>query len=63
MKFRFELENILTGEKKNCKTLSEISKTLNIPYHQVRSILLSEDKLFLHNHITEYCSKYKIRKL
>jgi len=63
MKFRFELENLETGEKKNYKTLRDVSKTLNLPYHQTRSILLSDDKLYLHKHIVDYCNKYKIKKL
>ena len=62
MKFRITLENLETGELTNFKTLKDLSEHLKIPYHQVKSILISEDKLFLHPHIKELCSKYKITK-
>jgi hypothetical protein len=62
MKFRFILENLETQELTNCKTLKDVAEILKIDYHQARSILLSDDKLFLHPNIKALCLKYKIHK-
>jgi len=62
LKFRFVLEDKENGFKQNFKTLRDISKTLNIPYHQCRSILLSDDKIYIHKNIEELTKKYKISK-
>ena len=62
MKFRFNLEIIETGEIKQFKTLKDLAEFLNIPYHQAKSIKISDDKLFLHPHIKTLCSQYKITK-
>jgi hypothetical protein len=62
LKFRFTLIFLETGEKTNFKTLKEIAKKIDIPYHQARSILLSEDKLYLHPKIEELTKQYKIEK-
>jgi hypothetical protein len=62
MKFRFVLENLETGEKTNCKTLKDVASILQVDYHQARSVLLSDDKLFLHPNIKALCQKYKVYK-
>jgi len=62
LRFRFTLETIENGEKTNFRTLKELSTTLNIPYHQARSVLLSDDKLYLHNNIASLAKQYKITK-
>lgn len=63
MKYKFELLDIETGIITNHKTLQEIREIINIPYHQARSLLLSNDKQFLHPQIKELTKKYKITKL
>lgn len=60
MNFRLTLENLETGEITYHKTRKELGEYLKIPYHQVRSIFLSDDKLYLHPHIKELRQKYKI---
>ena len=62
MKFRFALEILETGEIKQFKTLKDMSEYLDIPYHQTKSIMISEDKIFLHPHIKILANKYKITK-
>jgi len=62
LKFRFTLETIETGIKTNFKTLKELASFLKLPYHQARSILLSEDKIFLHDNISALTKQYKITK-
>lgn len=63
MKFRFELLIIETGEIKQFGTMKQIGEYLNIPAHQVKTILISDEKIFLHPHIKELCNKYKITRL
>lgn len=60
MKYKFILENLETGEKQKQKTLTEIAEKLNIKYHQVRSVLKSNEKQFLHPLIKNICKKYKV---
>ena len=60
MKDKFELTYLKSGEVKCFKSLKEISKELNIEYHQVRSILNSSNKKFLHPLIKNYTDNYKI---
>jgi len=60
MKYKFILENLETGEKQKQKTLAEIAEKLNINYHQVRSVLKSDEKQFLHPVIKNICKKYKV---
>lgn len=60
MKFRYILENLETGEKTPYKTLRDIATFIKIDYHQARSVLLSEEKLYIHPVIKMICSKYKI---
>jgi len=63
MKFRFTLENLETGiktEYKTLKALSENTELNHLPYHKIRSLSLSSDKLFLHNEIKELAKKYRI---
>ena len=62
MKFRFTLQNLETGENIQYRTLKELATKNNIEYHQARSILLSEEKLFIHPNIKLLCDKYKIIK-
>jgi len=62
MKFRFILENNLTKEKINFRTLKELSEFINVPYHQTRSIYLADEKLFLHPQIKKLKEDYKIYK-
>ncbi len=60
MKYKFILENCKSGKKTQYRTLKEISEIIKIPYHQARSIYLSDKKQFIHKNIKEYCKKYKI---
>lgn len=62
MKFRFTLKLLETGEEIQYKTLKELATKHNIEYHQARSILLSDEKLFIHPNIKLLCDKYKIIK-
>lgn len=62
LKFRFTLTYVETGEKTNFKTLKDIAKKIDIPYHQARSILLCDDKLYLHPKIEQLTKTYKIEK-
>ncbi len=60
MKLKFVLENKQNGEIKQYKSLKEISKVLDMDYHQIRSIYSSDKKKFLHPIIKRYCEIYKI---
>ena len=60
--FRFNLENLETGEIRPCKTLKDVSVILGIPSHQARSVLLSNDKLYLHPKIKAITDRYIIHK-
>ena len=60
MKFRYILENLETKEQVHYKTLKEISNTLNIDYHQARSVYLSDQKQYIHPVIKMIRMKYKI---
>lgn len=62
MKAKFILTNKTTGEIKQCKSLREISKYLNIDYFQVRSIYLESKspKKFLHPITKHLVDKYSI---
>jgi hypothetical protein len=62
MKYKFILENVETGIKQKHRTLQEIAEVLKVDYHQARSVLLSEDKQFLHPKIKDLCKQYKICK-
>ena len=61
-KFRYTLIIKESGTEIPFKTLKELSDHLNIPYHTCRGLLLSDDKLFLHNTIKELKEKYLIIK-
>lgn len=63
MKYKFEITNLETGIITQSKTLQEVSILLNIPYHQARSLLLSEEKQFLHPVIKDLKLKWNIIKL
>ncbi len=63
MKFRFFVENLENGDFIQFKTLKEVSEFMNVPYHQARSVLLADDKLFIHDNIKDLRKKYKITKL
>lgn len=62
MKFRFYLENLENGDFIPCKTLKDVAHIMDVPYHQARSVLLSDDKLFLNKNIMELRKKYKVLK-
>lgn len=63
MKFRFTLINLETEDVQHFGTLREISKALNIEYHKIRSLYVSEDKIYLHPFLKELSKKYKIIKI
>ena len=46
--FRFNLQDIETGEIKPFKTLKDVSVFLDIKPHQARTFLLASEKLYLH---------------
>lgn len=60
---RIQLLNIETGDITKFKTLKELSDTIQIPYHICRSLLLSDDKLYLHPKTKELLKKYKVSKI
>lgn len=60
MKFKYILENLENNVTKKYKTLQSIAEDLQIKYHTARSILLCDEKQFLHPGIKDLCSKYKI---
>lgn len=50
-----------TGDIQEFKSLKNISKLLNIEYHQVRSIYQAKNKKFIHPIIKAYCELYDIQ--
>ena len=62
MKYRFFVENLENGDFIPCKTLKDVAFYMDVPYHQARSVLLSDDKLFLHENITALKKRFKISK-
>jgi hypothetical protein len=63
VKPRIQLLNKETGDITQFKTLKELSDNLQIPYHICRSLLLSDDKLYLHSRTIELLKKYKVSKI
>lgn len=63
MKFRFLLKNLNDENEKQYKTLKDIADFLKIPYHQARSLLLADEKQFIHTNIKELTKQYKITQL
>ena len=57
---KFILEFKTSGEIIEFKSLRDISKLLNIEYHQIRSIYNSKNKKFVHPVIKHYCDLYDI---
>ena len=60
--FRFTLKDLTNETTINFKTLKEISEFLDLPYHKVRSLSLSDDKIFLHKEIKDLRKQYQIIK-
>jgi hypothetical protein len=60
---RIQLLNLETGDITKYKTLKELSDKINLPYHLCRSLLLSDDKLYLHPKTKELTKKYKVSKI
>lgn len=60
--FRFILKDLTNETTINFKTLKEISEFLDLPYHKVRSLSLSDDKIFLHKEIKDLRKQYQIIK-
>jgi hypothetical protein len=60
---RIQLINLETGDIAQYKTLKDLSENINIPYHLCRSLLLSDDKLYLHPKTKELAKKYKVIKI
>ena len=62
MNNKFILENILTGEKSNFKTMRNISDFLCIDYHKARGLYIynTKGKKHLHNITKSLSEKYKI---
>ena len=60
--FRFTLHTLCNDTSIQFRTLKDISEFLNLPYHKVRSLSLSDEKIFLHKEIKELSKQYKIVK-
>ena len=60
--FRFTLKDLTNETTINFKTLKEISEFLDLPYHKVRSLSLSDNKIFLHKEIKDLRKQYEIIK-
>jgi len=63
MHYKFKLENLKTGDVGYFRTLKELSIFIDVPYHQTRSVLLSNDKQYLHPKIKELSDHFIITKL
>jgi len=57
---KFILVKKSTDEKNEFKTLQGVSDFLNVKYHQVRALLLLDDKVFLHKKLKDLSSLYKL---
>ena len=62
MHYRFDVENLETGIITQLKTLKDVAKFIDVPYHQARSLLLSDEKLYLHPNMIQLKTHYKITK-
>jgi hypothetical protein len=63
MKHRYTLLDTETNEIFYYGTLKEMEEKLKIPYHQIRSVLHSDKKVFLHPNIKNLATRYKITNL
>lgn len=59
---RFILTDLVSNEEIKFRTLKEVAVQLDIPYHQARTILLADDKIYIHPKTDEMLKKYKIVK-
>ena len=62
MHYRFDVENLETCEITQFRTLKEVAIFMHVPYHQARSLLLSDEKLYLHHNMIQLKTHYKITK-
>lgn len=60
---RIQLLNLETGDITKYKTLKDLSEDIKLPYHLCRTLLLSDDKLYLHPKTKEFTKKYKVSKI